>query len=173
MTTLDTGDKNFAQIVNEIKTGQVKIPQFQRKFVWDVKASAKLLDSIIKGYPIGNFIYWRTDEELRAIRNLGNLNLPQQTKGEFVNYVLDGQQRLTSFFAAVEGLQIEREVGKVENYADIFLNLEAKNDDDIVITDISEIPDKSYIRLSDLMNGDFTYLASFPSEKQKKIIMSC
>ena len=29
MTTLDTGDKNFAQIINEIKTGQIKILQFQ------------------------------------------------------------------------------------------------------------------------------------------------
>lgn len=169
MATLDTGDKNFAQIVNEIKTGQVKIPQFQRRFVWDVKASAKLLDSIIKGYPIGTFIYWRTDEELRSVRNLGNLNLPQQTKGEFVNYVLDGQQRLTSFFAAVEGLQIEREVGKIENYSNIFLNLEANDEDDVVITDVSNKPDQSFICLSDLMKGDFTYLASFPKEKQVKL----
>jgi hypothetical protein len=169
MATLDTGDKNFAQIVNEIKTGQIKIPQFQRRFVWDLKASAKLLDSIIKGYPIGTFIYWRTDEELRSVRNLGNLSLPQQTKGEFVNYVLDGQQRLTSFFAAVEGLQIEREVGKFEDYSNIFLNLEATDDDDIVVTDISEKPDQSYIRLSDLMKDDLTYLASFPKEKQEKL----
>ena len=169
MTTLDTGDKNFAQIVSEIRTGQVKIPQFQRRFVWDVKASAKLLDSIIKGYPIGTFIYWRTDEELRSIRNLGNLNLPQQTKGEFVNYVLDGQQRLTSFFAAVEGLQIEREVGKMENYSNIFLNLDADDEDDIVITDVSGKPEQSFIRLVDLMKGDFTYLASFPKDKQEKL----
>src|SRR5207253_9138876 len=169
MTTLDTGDKNFAQIVSEIRTGQVKIPQFQRRFICDVKASAKLLDSIIKGYPIGTFIYWRTDEELRSIRNLGNLNLPQQTKGEFVNYVLDGQQRLTSFFAAVEGLQIEREVGKMENYSNIFLNLDGNDEDDIVITDVSEKPEQSFIRLVDLMKGDFTYLASFPKDKQEKL----
>ncbi|MEP6794247.1 MAG: DUF262 domain-containing protein [Saprospiraceae bacterium] len=169
MATLDTGDKNFAQIVSEIKSGQVKIPQFQRRFVWDVKASAKLLDSIIKGYPIGTFIYWRTDEELRSVRNLGNLVLPQQSKGEFVNYVLDGQQRLTSFYAAVEGLQIEREVGKIENYANIYLHLEATADDDVVITDVSEKLEQTFIRLADLMKGDFTYLASFPKDKQEKL----
>ncbi|HAZ14216.1 MAG TPA: hypothetical protein DCY86_15620, partial [Bdellovibrionales bacterium] len=43
----------YSQLVNEIESGQIKIPQFQRDFVWDVKASAKLLDSIFKNYPIG------------------------------------------------------------------------------------------------------------------------
>lgn len=169
MATLDNGDKNFAQIVSEITTGQVKIPQFQRKFVWDVKASAKLIDSILKGYPIGTFIYWRTDEELRSVRNIGNLNLPEQAKGEFVNYVLDGQQRITSFYAAVKGVQIEREDGKKEDYSIICLNLDATDDEDIVIIDTTDKAPFSFIKLAYLMVGDFTYLASFPKEKQEKL----
>lgn len=57
-TTLENiSDKKYSVLINEIEQGQVKIPQFQRKFVWSIKASAKLLDSIMKGYPIGTFIY--------------------------------------------------------------------------------------------------------------------
>lgn len=97
MAILENTAKNYATLLSEVKSGQIKIPQFQRNFVWDIKASAKLLDSIIKGYPIGTFIFWRTDEELRSVRNIGNIELPTQNKGEFVNYVLDGQQRITSF----------------------------------------------------------------------------
>ncbi|WP_312175142.1 DUF262 domain-containing protein [Chryseobacterium sp.] len=166
MATLDNGDKNFEQIVNEITTGQIKIPQFQRKFVWDVKSSAKLIDSIIKGFPIGTFIYWRTNEELRSVRNIGNLSLPTQNKGEFVNYVLDGQQRITSFFAAVKGVAIKRDDGKIDDYSKIFIDLECDSDNDIVITDVGERADKTFIRLADLMRTDFAFLASFPNDKQ-------
>ena len=71
MASLENSPKNYGSIIEEISSGQVKIPQFQRQFVWDIKASAKLVDSIIKGYPIGTFIFWRTDEQLRAVRNIG------------------------------------------------------------------------------------------------------
>jgi uncharacterized protein with ParB-like and HNH nuclease domain len=30
---------------------------FQREFVWDKEQSAKLIDSILKGFPIGTFIF--------------------------------------------------------------------------------------------------------------------
>src|SRR5262245_11087190 len=88
----------------EIEKGTVKIPQFQREFVWSKQKSAELLDSILKGYPIGTFIFWKTTEELRTIRNIGGIDLPKTPKGDYIQYVLDGQQRLTSLFAAVKGL---------------------------------------------------------------------
>ncbi|MGK7962588.1 GmrSD restriction endonuclease domain-containing protein [Crocosphaera sp.] len=54
--------KTFASLVEAIKNGQIKIPQFQRDFVWTMQKSAGLIDSLIKGYPIGTFIFWRTKE---------------------------------------------------------------------------------------------------------------
>ena len=42
------------------------------------------------------FILWKTEEELRSIRNLGGVDLPPTPKGDSVQYVLDGQQCLTS-----------------------------------------------------------------------------
>jgi len=169
MAILDNGDKNFAQMVLEIESGQVKIPQFQRKFVWDIKASAKLIDSILKGYPIGTFIYWRTNEQLRSVRNIGNINLPTQNEGEFVNYVLDGQQRLTSIFAAIKGVEIEREEGKKEDYSKIYVDLEADEEKEYIITDIVGKSEKTFIQLKYLVSSDFKYLASFPDEMQEKL----
>ena len=49
-TTLENISVKYNTLISDIETGQVKIPQFQRKFVWTIKASAKLLDSIMKGY---------------------------------------------------------------------------------------------------------------------------
>jgi uncharacterized protein with ParB-like and HNH nuclease domain len=48
---------NFSSLISDIENGQIKIPQFQREFVWDIQKSANLMDSVIKGYPIGTFIF--------------------------------------------------------------------------------------------------------------------
>lgn len=67
---------NFKTLVSDIEQGRIKIPQFQREFVWSKESSAKLIDSILKGYPIGTFILWKTQERLRSVRNIGGLEIP-------------------------------------------------------------------------------------------------
>ncbi len=164
LAILEVGDKKYSTLITEIETGQIKIPQFQRQFVWDLVSSAKLIDSILKGYPIGTFIYWRTNERLRSIRNVGNINLPEPIEGEFVNYVLDGQQRITSLFAALKGEIIERDDGKKEDFSKIYIDLDAKEDEDIVIVDISKKKDFAYVRFEDLMTQGRRYFNSFPEK---------
>src|SRR3954470_10604760 len=127
---------SFPGLMEDIKKGLVKIPQFQREFVWTKEKSAKLLDSILKGYPVGTFILWKTKESLRTVRNLGGAKLPDTPAGDFVNHVLDGQQRLTSLFAAARGLKIEREE-RVDDFSQIFVDLKALDDADIVTVDIA------------------------------------
>jgi hypothetical protein len=175
-TSLENIPVKYIDLISEIETGQVKIPQFQRKFVWGIKASAKLLDSIMKGYPIGTFIYWRTNERLRSVRNLGNIALPEPKHGEYVNYVLDGQQRLTSLYAALKGIQIEDEEGRILDYSEIYIDLTADEDQEIVITEKDKKGEFDIIKITDLMEGDFTLLGSYPSElhpllKQYKAVL--
>jgi len=100
--------RTFTTLMNDIENGQIKIPQFQREFVWEFKKCASLIDSIVKGYPIGTLIFWRTKERLRSIWNIGGCTLPEPPEGDFVEYVLDGQQRLTALFASLKGLEVPR-----------------------------------------------------------------
>ena len=168
-TSLENVTVKYTDLISEIETGQVKIPQFQRKFVWGMKASAALLDSVLKGYPIGTFIYWRTNERLRAVRNLGNIVLPEPRHGEYVNYVLDGQQRLTSLYAALKGIQITDEEGRITDYSEIYIDLKASEDEDLIFIDTEGKEEFDYIKVTDLMEGDFTLLGSFPKEIQPKL----
>jgi uncharacterized protein with ParB-like and HNH nuclease domain len=39
----------YTNLLSDIEKGQIKIPQFQREFVWSLEKSAALLDSVIKG----------------------------------------------------------------------------------------------------------------------------
>ncbi|WP_139855277.1 GmrSD restriction endonuclease domain-containing protein [Aequorivita sinensis] len=151
--------KKYTDLISEIQKGQIKIPKFQRDFVWSIDKTAKLLDSILKGYPIGTFILWETNERLNDIKNIGNLVLPPVPDDIKVQYVLDGQQRITSLYAAFLGASIQKEgEKKITNYGSIFVDLEGdidNNDEQIIL---SEQPETKNISLKDLLNSKYSDL---------------
>lgn len=158
----------FTSLLNDIEQGLIKIPQFQRDFVWSKEQSAKLMDSIIKGYPIGTFILWKTKERLRSIRNIGGVNLPETPKGDFIQYVLDGQQRMTSLYASLKGVIIHRET-KSEDFSEIYVDLLASEDEDNVITDISDKEPGSFIKLTELLKGGLSLAKKFDEKYHDKL----
>lgn len=164
MASATPQSKPFSLIMSDIEFGRIKIPQFQRDFVWTKAESARLLDSILKGYPIGTFILWDTNEKLRVVRNIGGIELPETPPGQFTSLVLDGQQRLTSLYAAVKGATIERE-GRRESFEDIWVDLLADpaGDEPLVL---SERPDGrepwTTIRLRDLIDADLSVITQYP-----------
>ena len=79
----------------------MKIPQFQRKFVWKEEQAFKLLDSIKNNYPIGSLLIWRTNVKLAAERNIGDFQLPKTDDMMPTDYVLDGQQRITVIYSSI------------------------------------------------------------------------
>jgi hypothetical protein len=148
--------KKYSDLISEIQKGVIKIPKFQRDFVWSIDKTAYLLDSILKGYPIGTFILWQTDERINDIKNVGNLEIPPTPDGTKVQYVLDGQQRITSLYAAYLGAKIQK-VGekKITDYSDIVVNLDTdiNESEDQVIS--AEPTGKKYISLNAVLN--FSY----------------
>ena len=147
----DNHNKKYEALFVEIDTGQIKLPMFQREFVWEKEQSAKLIDSILKGFPIGTFIFWRTKEELRSYKEVGNHKLPETPKGDYVQYILDGQQRITSLYAIRKGIRITKD-GKEVDYRDIFINLDHDpvNDEQIVVTE--KIAGKHYVSVHDVLS---------------------
>ena len=161
--------KTFSSLISAIEQGQIKIPQFQRDFVWTIQKSAGLIDSIVKGYPIGTFIFWLTKERLRSVKNIGMQVLPEPEEGDFVDYVLDGQQRLTSLFASLKGVTLTKENGKEDEFFKIFIDLESDESDQIVITDIEGRNEESLISILALLTGDFAVLASYSPKYHEKL----
>ncbi|MCK4819140.1 DUF262 domain-containing protein, partial [bacterium] len=90
-------------------------------------------------------------------------------EGDFVDYVLDGQQRLTALFASLKGLKVERDDHKTDNFGEMYIDLKAKEDEQIVITDISDKDQESVIRITDLLSGKISFLAKFSAPYQEKI----
>ena len=155
MSHVIAGTQKLVHLQSDLERGRIKIPQFQRDFVWDTVQVASLLDSIIRGYPIGDLIYWQTSERLREVRNLGRLNFPAPEKGERVSYVLDGQQRLTSITAALLGLQVELRDGSARDFSSLLVHLNGAEEDTPIV----------YTKAPDEISGTFLPLTQLWSRQ--------
>jgi hypothetical protein len=116
---------SIRKVVEQISSGAIRIPAFQRGFVWDAEHVAYLMDSIYKGYPFGAVILWRTKEKLNSERNLGPFELPKGQADYPVDYVLDGQQRITSIFGV---FQTELVAEGDDSWTHIYFDMSAVED---------------------------------------------
>src|SRR3954454_21509473 len=91
-------DWTIREVIDAVTRGRVRVPSFQRGFVWEPDHVAFLMDSIYKKYPFGSLLFWRTKEALRTERQLGPFALHKKDPNSPVDYILDGQQRITSIF---------------------------------------------------------------------------
>lgn len=105
----------LASLLNLMAQGQLQIPRFQREFVWAITKTRSLLDSMYKEYPIGTFFFWLApNENADLFREMSELNIPRPGPGQPVSFILDGQQRLTSLFVTINGLQVgSRDYGRI------------------------------------------------------------
>ena len=81
------------QTLEPLNGGALRIPAFQRGFVWDTDRVAYFVDSLYKGYPVGSLLFWRTKAQLKSEKRLGPFVLPDRDPDYPIDYVLDGQQR--------------------------------------------------------------------------------
>lgn len=162
-------NKKYEALFLEIDVGQIKLPMFQREFVWEKEQSAKLIDSILKGFPVGTFIFWRTRDDLRSYKEVGNHKLPETPKGDYAQYILDGQQRITSLYAIRKGIRVTRD-GKLVDYQDIYIDLDhdANTDEQIVVTEKTD--GRRYLSVHRLLTTQVTDLwDDFDRETLKKV----
>lgn len=112
---MDKSETIFS-VLEQIESREMFLPSIQRKFVWSEDKIINLFDSIMKGYPFGNFIFWSLNkkEEIHQYRfyefikhysfreNTINASAGKVAKPE-IKVVLDGQQRLTSLYIGIKG----------------------------------------------------------------------
>jgi len=85
------------------------------------------MDSIYKEYPFGSILLWRTRTQLKTEKNLGTFELPEPEDQYPIDYVLDGQQRITSMFSTFQtALSPTKEDPEV--WLPIYYDFEAKAD---------------------------------------------
>jgi hypothetical protein len=91
-------------LIEDIKQGEVALPDIQRPFVWGTTKVRDLLDSMYKGFPVGYLLFWETGVEAGA-RQIG-VNVKEKVPRLLI---VDGQQRLTSLYAVITGSEIVKD----------------------------------------------------------------
>src|ERR1700722_11967434 len=104
MTLFKDTTYTVAGLIDDIRQGDVALPDIQRPFVWDGAKVRDLLDSMYKGFPVGFLLFWETGIESGA-RQIG---VDAKQKGARLR-IVDGQQRLTSLYTVITGAKIVRD----------------------------------------------------------------
>lgn len=103
-------DPTLNGVMAQIEAGKIVLPAMQRPFVWKEDRIAKLLDSMLRGFPLGTALLWKTATMQRFRRFQKDVRPDAGITVDFDSdnsrecyLVLDGQQRLTSLFVAIAG----------------------------------------------------------------------
>lgn len=106
----ETIRKFIKYLNNKDEQGGFWLPNIQRPFVWKKDQIERLYDSILREYPIGTLLIWKTKSDLKRRKfidnyksgiSLSNFYIPQDKTQKMM--VLDGQQRLQSLFIGLMG----------------------------------------------------------------------
>jgi hypothetical protein len=128
------------KLIQDIEIGEIGLPELQRPFVWSNAKVRDLFDSMYKGFPVGYLLFWANGIE-GDHRQIGS-----NTKQKIARLlIVDGQQRLTSLFAVLRGIEILRENYKKERIKIAFRPRDQKFEvaDASIIRDPEWIPDIS------------------------------
>lgn len=92
-------------LVNDVRTGRIGLPDLQRPFVWKDKKVRDLFDSMLKGYPIGYVMLWESPNDYETKKS--HIGAGDKIFDEPKELVIDGQQRLTALIAAIYGVKVK------------------------------------------------------------------
>lgn len=91
------------ELLNLTADGRLRIPNFQRDFVWSRSLMLKLLESIRNRYPIGSLLLWNTEQRFQSFVYVGPIRVPTDIPAvpTPVSYLLDGHQRLSTLYGTL------------------------------------------------------------------------
>jgi hypothetical protein len=109
--------RTIASVLQDIEHQQLVLPAIQREFVWSDAKICSLFDSLMRGYPIGGFLFWQvTNDTVMSHAFYGFIReyderppsnvcprLGEMTPSDNRFAMLDGQQRLTSLNIGLRG----------------------------------------------------------------------
>ncbi len=134
--------QNLKSILEDVESGKLQLPDFQRSYVWGDVDTRSLIASVAKGFPIGALLTMKTGSEVRfAPRPIEGA---PNARREPVELLLDGQQRVTSLYQALHSDKPVETINKKNNrikryyYLDIDLVLQGREDIEDAIIGVPE-----------------------------------
>ncbi|KAA6324338.1 hypothetical protein EZS27_026326 [termite gut metagenome] len=139
-------NKSVEQILNEIKSKEIAIPEIQRPFVWKPKQVRDLIDSLYTGYPTGYLI----------ISQSPNMRLKNGQISQGEKIMIDGQQRTTALMTAILGFEVVNAKFEKKAIKIAFNPLAEDTNEAFKVQDNAILKDKKWIaNMADIFKPDF------------------
>ena len=88
-------------LLEDVEAGSIRLPEFQRGWVWDDYRIRALLASISRGFPVGAIMTLRSGGDINFKTRLVE-GVTGRVTSNLEQFLLDGQQRLTSLYQALK-----------------------------------------------------------------------
>jgi hypothetical protein len=169
---------DLPRLATAITEGRLRVPDFQRAWVWERNKVVALLDSIYREFPIGSFFVWRAPTFYnRYFRDVAGLKLPPPKPSDELMFILDGQQRITSLYVVTHARQlVERHenegseaalLERLRGYIDIVF------DCDEAIFRLRRADNNRFIAFCDVMDDDRFELEDALTPEQRRRVRDC
>lgn len=99
--TTSIDDPDLLEILDGISSGRVALPNFQRDFDWSDSDIRALVATVLNGWPMGSLLLIEGNSETQDFYSPRRFEFAPDLVGVPELIVLDGQQRLTSLYAAL------------------------------------------------------------------------
>ena len=96
-------DFKLDNLLMDIESGKLGLPDIQRPFVWKNIKVRELFDSMLLGYPIGYLMLWDSPDDGGKTKQIGT---DSHAYRDAKQLIIDGQQRLTSLYAVMYGKEV-------------------------------------------------------------------
>ena len=106
MESFDSTKRSLFEILNDVHSGKIQLPDFQRGWIWDDNRIKGILASVAKSFPIGAVMLLETGNENVKFKTkpVEGVKLDQEVRPDLL--ILDGQQRITSLYQTIVNNEI-------------------------------------------------------------------
>lgn len=144
----------LSTLLDEIDSGVVLLPEFQRGYVWNRDQVKGLMRSLYRGHPVGGLLMWETTADDINVRGAAGGSGTRQL-------LLDGQQRVTSMYGVVRGTPPPFFEGDASAFTGLHFNVETETFEFYAPTRMAGDP--TWVNVTELFSkGPTKYLRAFP-----------
>jgi hypothetical protein len=145
----------LSTLLDEIDSGVVLLPEFQRGYVWNRDQVRGLMRSLYRAYPVGGLLVWETSSEDITVRGAAAGSGTRQL-------LLDGQQRVTSLYGVIRGTPPPFFEGDKSSFTGLHFNVETESFEFYAPTKMAG--DSTWVNVTELFSkGPTKYLRAFPN----------
>lgn len=154
MSKIDIEQFSLKQLKTKFEDRDFAIPEIQRQYVWNKPRICNFLDSIYRNYPVGIGLLWHTkNSKALQIRPTKNTILPPlNVKNKTAELIIDGQQRLSTIFGVLKGIEEKPNASSNINFKEVFFDCDKTSDHRFLFSRRLSDDSKGYIRVTDLLN---------------------